>query len=731
MAEENNIIISVTADDSGAINKIEKLGQSINAAGETSQSLRVQLKSLQTQLANTDPNSAKYRELAAAAGDLKDKIQDAAQAVGTQAGGAFERVSGSLGLVTGRLQSLDFEGAAEGAKLFAKNISEVKPGDITKGVQGIGSAFVSVGRALLTNPIFLIGAAIAAAVVYADELLSLVDGVSSAEAERLEAQKESAAASKETLDAVGQQENILKLQGKTEKEILQIKIAKAKQAIIDQEAVIQTLEIQRQQQIEAAERNRDILKGLLNFISAPLIAVLAGVDLLTSSLNQAGLLSDETFGKIGNLRDKFTTSIAELVFNPADVAKEGDATLKEAKKTLDNLKNQQAGFELSIQQIDKSANDKRKAEANKNAEERLKNEQDIQAELAKAREQQLQSTLTAEEKELRQVSLKYEQLKTKAGENAELQKQLREQELIELQAISDRYFDAELVKLAEQEAKRIEIERAAAAQANINRINREDSFFKIDRELEYKRIEEKNGIIQANREKAVDDLVSEYEEKFAIANGNAEREKALQEQQKRDLARINSKYRTEQNDADQKSNAERVANFLGASDAIAKTAQDGLNTLVSLNEAFAGKSEQSQKKAFQRNKALQIAQTSVNTYQSATSAYASQIIPGDPTSIPRAVIAAAAAVAAGLANIAKIKATTFSSPAPSGGNNSTGGGGGDLASQGVASSGIPQFNPLAGLNLNQPQQIQPAYVLASDIASSMEARSKVEDLSRL
>ena len=105
------------------------------------------------------------------------------------------------------------------------------------------------------------------------------------------------------------------------------------------------------------------------------------------------------------------------------------------------------------------------------------------------------------------------------------------------------------------------------------------------------------------------------------------------------------------------------------------------------------------------------------------------MIPGDPTSVARGFIAAAAAVAAGLANIAKIKATTFSSPAPSGGSNS--GGGGGLASTGVASAGAPEFNPLSALNFNQPQQIQPAYVLASDIASSMEARAKVEDLSRL
>ncbi len=121
---------------------------------EKTKSLRQQLKELQLELANTDPDSQKYLELAAAAGELKDRMQDAAQAVGTQAGGAFERVSGSLGLVTSRITRLDFTGAAEGAKQLAANIGQIKPGDITKGIQGIGTAFASVGKALLTNPIF-------------------------------------------------------------------------------------------------------------------------------------------------------------------------------------------------------------------------------------------------------------------------------------------------------------------------------------------------------------------------------------------------------------------------------------------------------------------------------------------------------------------------------------------------------------------------------------------------
>ena len=348
-----------TSNLDAAAGEYKDLAVSQEEVVTSSKSLKAQLRELQAQLAATDPDSAKYRELAQAAGELKDQIGDAAEAVGTQAGGAFERVSGSLGLVTGRLANLDFEGAAEGAKQLAANIGQIKPGDIANGVKGIGSAFASVGKALLTNPIFLIGAAIAAAVVYSEELLSLIDGVSDAETERLNAQKESAAKSKEQLDAIGQQENILRLAGKTEKEILQTKIAQAQQAIIDQKAVIESLRVQRDAQIQAAERNRDILKGLLNFVSLPITALLAGVDILTEKLNALGFISNETFAKFGNLRDKFTTSIAELVFDPAEVAKEGDDALAAAEKGLKDLENAQAGFQLSINQINQKGADER------------------------------------------------------------------------------------------------------------------------------------------------------------------------------------------------------------------------------------------------------------------------------------------------------------------------------------------------------------------------------------
>lgn len=56
-------------------------------------------------------------------------------------------------------------------------------------------------------------------------------------------------------------------------------------------------------------------------------------------------------------------------------------------------------------------------------------------------------------------------------------------------------------------------------------------------------------------------------------------------------------------------------------------------------------------------KAAAIAQTTIDTYLAAQKAYTSQIIVGEPTSIVRGVIAAASAVASGLANVKKIAGT--------------------------------------------------------------------------
>lgn len=77
--------------------------------------------------------------------------------------------------------------------------------------------------------------------------------------------------------------------------------------------------------------------------------------------------------------------------------------------------------------------------------------------------------------------------------------------------------------------------------------------------------------------------------------------------------------------------------------------------------------------AFGDSKGVQVATALIDTYVSAQKAYASQLIPGDPTSLARAQLAAGLAVASGLARVATIRSVE---PGSSGGEGDTGGGGG-------------------------------------------------------
>jgi hypothetical protein len=109
-------------------------------------------------------------ELAQKAGEVADRLKDAnEQAAVFTAGSKFEIVSNSLAGVAGDLASLDFEGANDKSKVFAKNLANINPKDIAKGFKDfagmlgtLGKAFIKLGVTILMNPIFLIVAAVVA-----------------------------------------------------------------------------------------------------------------------------------------------------------------------------------------------------------------------------------------------------------------------------------------------------------------------------------------------------------------------------------------------------------------------------------------------------------------------------------------------------------------------------------------------------------------------------------------
>lgn len=134
--------------------------------------IKAELRDLKGQIADaTDPES--IRQLSMRAGELKDQLKDANEAVNVFASGSkFEQVSNSIGGIKDSLMSLDFEEAQQKAQVFAGALGKLNPADLAKGMKGlmgtistVGGAFVKLGMQILANPIFLLVAVITAIVV--------------------------------------------------------------------------------------------------------------------------------------------------------------------------------------------------------------------------------------------------------------------------------------------------------------------------------------------------------------------------------------------------------------------------------------------------------------------------------------------------------------------------------------------------------------------------------------
>jgi hypothetical protein len=462
--------------------QVNSVVNSIDQGAAATISLKKQLAELKAELATLDPNSAKFQELAEKAGGVKDQMNDAAEAMSANAGPAFETLGNNASLLTERLGNLDFEGVSQSLKGMASSLGKVSFKDITSGIKSMGSALGALGKALLTNPIFLIAGVLALIATNLDTVAKIIPGVGTAMDSfsesitgvsremnnALEQSKKLTDEAQKQLDTTTASENILRLQGKTEKEILQTKIAETKEIIDQLKAQISNQEVINKAQVEAAKRNKEILKGVLQFLTAPLQMLLATVDQVGNALGQ-------NFG----LRDSFNTNVANLFFNPEEVKAEGEAVLVEQKKRLLDLENNRAGYQIAIQNIDKDAAAKAKA----------------------TREKELESIKAANEAERKLAA-----------------------ELLELKITAEKKFADEKLK---QEQNRLANEKELA-----------------DQELKFK--EEREGLRKSLQQTEIEAEIAAVDAKYIelrkLAHGDAELQKQLAEKNSKEVADIESKY---------------------------------------------------------------------------------------------------------------------------------------------------------------------------------------------
>mgnify|MGYP003132927947 CR=1 FL=1 len=157
-----------------------------------------------------------------------------------------------------------------------------------------------------------------------------------------------------------------------------------------------------------------------------------------------------------------------------------------------------------------------------------------------------------------------------------------------------------------------------------------------------------------------------------------------------------------------------------------QAAFDTLDLITNITELFAKKGEKQARKAFKVQQAAQIATTLGTTYLSATQAYASQFLPvPDPSSPIRGSIAAGFAVAAGLANVAKIASQKFDGGGSTGSPSLSG----SIPDSGTQS---PQFNVVGDSGLNQLAQLQQepvqAFVVSGEVTTAQALdRNRVQN----
>lgn len=165
------MIFKLSFDDEGTFVGLEDINQELQKVNDstaqvekTTKTLKQQYAELKKQQDQYDPGTKKFQELSVQMGELKDRMNDAADAVKGNTGPAIEGARASFGLMGEQIANLDFEGLSQSLNLVSGNLARLKPEDISKGLRAMAdagvNAFKAIGKAILANPLLAIGAVI-------------------------------------------------------------------------------------------------------------------------------------------------------------------------------------------------------------------------------------------------------------------------------------------------------------------------------------------------------------------------------------------------------------------------------------------------------------------------------------------------------------------------------------------------------------------------------------------
>lgn len=300
---------------------------------------------------------------------------------------------------------------------FTSGIEQLKQLTVGMNLFGKGgiAAMSGIKKAIIATGIGALVVAVGTLVAYWDDIVGFIGDAVGASSAQLREQEKLVATAKQNvgvaekqLEQFGLQENSLRLQGKSEKEILELKLQRIDAVIKEQEIFIKTMEEKTRMEVAAAKRNQEITQGIirgaielstlgLRLIAAPIDMVLETANAVAEALGFDKITTTNLNKEITKLNETLAETASTFLFDPDAVQAEGQKAIDEQKDKLDKLKSDRDGLRLQIKQIEKQETETSIANAKERAE-KLKELREQELEIIKSIYERDQEAIAQSEK---------------------------------------------------------------------------------------------------------------------------------------------------------------------------------------------------------------------------------------------------------------------------------------------------------------------------------------------
>jgi hypothetical protein len=574
------------------------------------------------------------------------------------------------------------------------------------------NALSGIRTGVAATGIGLFVVALGTVVAYWDDIKLAVSGVSN------EQQKYNKQLDKDVAlnDLKGQildaQENTLKLQGKSEKEIVQYKIDQLNTDLAIAENKLKSLEMTSKLEYDAAVRNKEYaemfirmwLEGMVlvtRALAAPIDAVILAANSVAEAIGLAGVKVPYINGLLTDLTESGSKFLSGLLFDPKKIDEESQKAILSQKLVVAQIKGERDGLIIDQKQGAAASSSITAGAAQEQIDITRQMEEEKNRLMEEGRAKDLDALRIKYKYEKQEADKNFKEGKLKKEDYDKLTTQMTESKRLDEKAVNDKYDkierDARDLKLQEQikaeDAAWLELQKARNSQ----------------------------------REQELLDLQLAYDAKIEAANNNAETEKAITEKYNKEYAAINKKYSDAEAEEKKKKDEEELARIQELNKAKFQLAYDGLSLVSELSSLFGEQDEKKARLAFQVDKAAKISSATIAGYEAVLEAYKTgQKSPLTVAFPAYPYVQAGLAGAFAAVNIAKIAKAKFQASGGGGSMSPSGGGG---AGGGAMTA---NFNTIGSSGINQLAQLQQtptqAYVVSGEVTSAQALdRNRVQN----